>query len=60
LARLWFAGVLRRPEFRSFNVDRVAISAYPLREPFHKERPILATARLPDAPVVTGDRRILG
>jgi PIN domain nuclease of toxin-antitoxin system len=63
-ARAWFSGVLRRRGFREFPTSiEIAISAYELPEPFHKDpadRLIVATARLLDAPVVTVDRRILG
>jgi PIN domain nuclease of toxin-antitoxin system len=62
--RFWFAGVMRRRGFQEFPTSiEVAISAYELPEPFHKDpadRLIVATARLLDAPVVTVDRRILG
>jgi len=63
-ARLWFAGVMARQGFQEFPTSiEVAISAYELPEPFHKDpadRLIVASARLLNAPVVTVDRRILG
>ena len=62
-SRLWFAGVLRRRGFQEIPTSiEVAISAYELPRPFHKEpadRLIVAMARLLDAPVVTVDRKIL-
>ena len=55
---------MRRQGFREFPTSiELAISAYELPEPFHKDpadRLIVAIARLLDAPLITVDRRILG
>ncbi len=60
---VWFGRVLRRFGLRSLRLSaKVAIAAYALPEPFHRDpadRIIVATARRLRAPVLTSDRRIL-
>ena len=61
--RAWFTRALNQPGFEEWPITaEIAIAAYELPEPFHKDptdRAIVATARLLDAPVVTVDRQIL-
>jgi len=63
-ARVWFARALSEPGFEESPLtSEIAIAAYELPEPFHKDpadRLIIATARRLEAPIVTVDRRILG
>jgi PIN domain nuclease of toxin-antitoxin system len=61
--RAWFTRALQEPGVREWPITvEVALAAYELPEPFHKDpadRLIVALARLLDAPVVTVDRQIL-
>lgn len=60
---VWFGQVLRRFGLRPLRMSaKVAIAAYALPEPFHRDpadRIIVATARRLRAPVLTSDRQIL-
>ena len=62
-ARAWYERTLQRFPWREIPISAsIALAAYELPEPFHKDpadRLIVATARLLDCPVVTVDERIL-
>jgi PIN domain nuclease of toxin-antitoxin system len=63
MVRQWYVRAIDRHRFTElFITSDMAIAAYELPEPFHKDpadRLIVAVARLLKAPVVTVDRRII-